>query len=86
MLTAPRSPTTTGKVERFHETIRKNFLAAKVLETLEETPAAFDVWVVEYKKERPHQGIGMVPPIRRFELAVSEPFHVVTGHDQPRSR
>ncbi len=25
----------------------------------------------------------MVPPIRRFELAVSEPFHVVTGDDQP---
>jgi hypothetical protein len=25
----------------------------------------------------------MVPAIRRFELAVSEPFHVATGDDQP---
>ena len=40
-----------------------------------------DEWVEYYNRERPHQGIGMVPPIRRFELAVLEPFKVVTGGD-----
>ena len=30
LLTAPRSPTTTGKVERFHKTLRREFLDGKV--------------------------------------------------------
>ena len=28
-LTAPRSPTTTGKIERFHRTLRTEFLAGR---------------------------------------------------------
>jgi len=83
LLTAPRSPTTTGKVERFHKTLKKDFLAGKTFETLEEAQKAIDGWVVEYNTERPHQGIGGVPPIRRFELAVTEPFEVIAGEDQP---
>jgi hypothetical protein len=82
LLTAPRSPTTTGKVERFHKTLKKDFLAGKTFESVEEAQSAVDGWVVEYNTERPHQGIGMVPPIRRFELAVTEPFHVVSV-DEP---
>jgi hypothetical protein len=83
LLTAPRSPTTTGKVERFHKTLKKDFLADRHFESLEEAQAAVDGWVVEYNTVRPHQGIGMVPPVRRFELAVTEPFQVVVGDDQP---
>jgi len=83
LLTAPRSPTTTGKVERFHKTLKKDFLAGKVFESVEEAQTAIDGWVVEYNTERPHQGIGMVPPIRRFELANPEPFEVITGEDEP---
>jgi transposase InsO family protein len=79
LLTAPRAPTTTGKVERFHKTIRQDFLAGKTFESLPEAQAAFDVWVEHYNTERPHQGIGMVPPVRRFELAIAEPFEVVAG-------
>jgi transposase InsO family protein len=82
LLTAPRSPTTTGKVERFHKTLKKDFLAGKTFESLEDAQQAVDGWVVEYNTDRPHQGIGGVPPIRRFELAVTEPFEVVTGDDQ----
>jgi hypothetical protein len=83
LLTAPRSPTTTGKVERFHKTLKKDFLAGKTFETLEDAQAGIDGWVVGYNTTRPHEGIGMVPPIRRFELAVSEPFDVVTCADDP---
>ncbi len=74
LLTAPRSPTTTGKVERFHKTVKAEFLAGKVFGDLEEAQAQLDGWVEAYNTERPHQGIGMVPPVRRFELVVSEPF------------
>jgi transposase InsO family protein len=83
LLTAPRSPTTTGKVERFHKTLKKDFLAGKTFGSVEEAQSAVDGWVVEYNTERPHQGIGGVPPIRRFELAVVEPFQVIVGDPDP---
>jgi len=77
LLTAPRSPTTTGKVERFHKTIRSEFLAGRVFGSVEEAQEELDGWVEHYNTMRPHQGIGMVPPIRRFELAKSEPLEIV---------
>ena len=71
LLTAPRSPTTTGKVERWHKTIRAEFLRVhdRRHATLEELQAALDVWVEEYNTLRPHQALGMRPPIERFQLA-----------------
>ncbi len=83
LLTAPRSPTTTGKVERFHKTLKKELLTDRTFESIEDAQAAIDGWVVEYNTERPHQGIGTVPPIRRFELAVAEPFEVIRSEDEP---
>ena len=73
LLTAPRSPTTTGKVERFHKTLRSEFLTGKVFASVEEAQAALDVWVQHYNHERPHQSIGMVAPFERFRLAAAEP-------------
>ncbi len=69
LLTAPFSPTTTGKVERFHKTLRAEFLAGRVFASTEQAQAELDAWVASYNTERPHQGIGMVAPIKRFELA-----------------
>ena len=37
--------------------------------TLAELQAALDVWVEEYNTHRPHQALGMRPPIERFQLA-----------------
>jgi hypothetical protein len=72
LLTAPHSPTTTGKVERFHKTIRREFLEDRIFASQEEAQAELDAWTQSYNTERPHQGIGMVPPARRFALAVGE--------------
>lgn len=69
LLTAPYSPTTTGKVERFHKTLRAEFLTGKVFATIEQAQAELDAWVTHYNTERPHQGIGMVAPVQRFRLA-----------------
>jgi transposase InsO family protein len=74
LLTAPGAPTTTGKVERFHKTLRREFLDGKVFADLDEAQAAIDTWVRDYNHERPHQGIGMVAPFERFKLADPEPF------------
>jgi hypothetical protein len=71
LLTAPYSPTTTGKIERFHKTLRAEFLTAndRAHATVEELQAAVDGWVVEYNTDRPHQSCGGRPPVERFALA-----------------
>jgi transposase InsO family protein len=65
-LTKPRSPTTTGKVERLHRTLRREFLAKHTLTTLEQAQQALDEFVAGYNTTRPHQALGMVPPAERF--------------------
>jgi hypothetical protein len=71
LLTAPRSPTTTGKVERWYKTIRAEFLRDHDYKhaTMAELQQALDAWVDHYNTERPHQALGMRPPIERFQLA-----------------
>jgi transposase InsO family protein len=85
ILTAPRSPTTTGKVERWHKTLRAEFLNGKVFASLEEAQAALDVWVAEYNHTRPHQSIGNVPPFQRFVLAAPTPGPKVADDEAPAS-
>ena len=68
-LTAPYSPTTTGKVERLHRTMRDDFFSVNTFDTIEETQGALDTWVNEYNTQREHQSLGDIAPIRRFELA-----------------
>lgn len=71
ILTAPYSPTTTGKIERFHRTVRDEFLCDhdRVHATIAEAQAALDQWVAEYNTTRNHQSIGDRPPAERFALA-----------------
>ena len=72
ILTAPRSPTTTGKVERWHKTLRQEFLTGKVFESISDAQAQLDAWVRHYNFERRHQGIGDVVPWERFRLAAED--------------
>jgi transposase InsO family protein len=68
-LTAPASPTTTGKVERFHQTLRRELLDGHVFASIEAAQAALDTWVAEYNADRPHQALdGHLPvtPAERF--------------------
>ncbi len=73
LLTAPRSPTTTGKVERFHKTLRGEFLSGRVFASEGEARAALEEWVASYNSERPHQGIAMACPAERFVPLTREP-------------
>ena len=84
ILTAPYSPTTTGKVERFHRTLRKDFFTPNDyrFETLEEAQAALDEWIVTYNTERPHQSIGDKPPIERFRLRAGPELEIVESEDE----
>ena len=66
--TAPRSPTTTGKIERFHQSLRREFLADRRFPSLPEAQAALNGWVHEYNTVRPHQALEMATPADRFRL------------------
>jgi len=66
LLTAPRSPTTTGKIERFHRSLRTEFLTGRIFDSKSSAQAELDAWVHQYNTVRPHQGIGMVTPMTRF--------------------
>jgi transposase InsO family protein len=69
LLTAPGSPTTTGKVERFHKTLKREFLDGKVFASICEAQRAIDGWVHDYNHAREHQSLGNRPPAGRFALA-----------------
>jgi transposase InsO family protein len=66
--TAVRSPTTTGKIERFHQSLRKEFLADRSFASVEQAQAELDRWVADYNTERPHQALEMATPAERFAL------------------
>jgi len=82
LLTAPYSPTTTGKIERLHRTMRKEFFDVGRFDTIEATQVALDDWVEHYNTEREHQSIGDVAPIRRFELRPTPSFAVIDGDQE----
>ncbi|MCU1661228.1 MAG: putative family ISMav2-like transposase [Pseudonocardia sp.] len=67
ILTKPRSPTTTGKVERFHQALQQDCL--DLLGPFDDVAAAqkaVDEFRYVYNHERPHQGIDDDVPASRF--------------------
>lgn len=67
LLTQPRSPTTTGKIERFHRSLRAEFLSAhKPFPNLKTAQQALDEWVDYYNTTRPHQALQMTTPAEKF--------------------
>jgi transposase InsO family protein len=79
LLTQPRSPTTTGKVERFHKAIRTEFRTDRVFASLAIAQAELDQWVTDYNHQRPHQGMGMdmATPADRFLRPATAPVTAI---------
>jgi hypothetical protein len=73
LLTQPRSPTTTGKIERFHRTLRAEFDTRRTFASLRMAQQAFDEWVGYYNTTRPHQALEDATPAQRFHLVSSAP-------------
>lgn len=77
-LTQPASPTTTGKVERFHGSLRRELL--NHVDPFADLPAAQAAiaFVDEYNTTRPHQSLDMASPADRFttrpQTAAAEPI------------
>ena len=81
LLTQPRSPTTTGKIERFHRALRTEFDTRRVFTSLRAAQGALDEWVDYYNTARPHQALGMATPATRFNDPASTPARAAAPAD-----
>ena len=75
ILTQPYSPTTTGKIERFHKTLRLELDTRQVFKDMTTAQEALDEWVEYYNTQRPHRSLEDQTPASRFratEPAVAE--------------
>jgi transposase InsO family protein len=76
-LTQPATPTTTGKVERFHQTLRRELLDdVATWRDIEQVQAAIDAFRHEYNTDRPHQSLDMAFPADRFRPVGPSPVPV----------
>jgi hypothetical protein len=65
----PYHPQTQGKDERFHRTLVAEVLAAHTFADLAACQTAFDRFRTCYNEERPHEALGLVPPVRCYQLS-----------------
>ena len=66
LLTGIAAPTTTGKVERFHRTLRDELLRKHSFDTVEQAQLVIDAFVDDYNCNRPHQSLDMKTPNECF--------------------
>jgi hypothetical protein len=72
--TRPRSPTTTGKIERLHKTLQAELLdQAAPFASLQAAQETIDAWADAYNQQRPHQALGMATPVSAFRRAALAP-------------
>lgn len=62
----PYHPQTCGKIERFHQTLKKWLRRQRLARDLAELQAQLDTFIAYYNAHRPHRGIGRVTPLERW--------------------
>jgi transposase InsO family protein len=73
LTTQPRRPQTNGKVERFQQTMAREWAYGLTYRSSADRSRALPHWLRYYNEQRPHSGIGDRPPISRV--------HDVSGQD-----
>ncbi len=63
--TAPYRPRTNGKVERFHQTMGREWAYGLAYRSSRHRAAALPHWLNHYNRTRPHSSLGDRPPISR---------------------
>jgi transposase InsO family protein len=63
--TRPRRPRTNGKVERFHQTMAREWAYGLRYRSSRHRAAALPHWLAYYNERRPHSSLGGLPPISR---------------------
>ena len=63
--TQPYRPQTNGKVERFHQTMAREWAYGLTYRSHRHRNEALPHWLEHYNTRRPHSGIGNRPPVSR---------------------
>ena len=63
----PFHPQTQGKDERFHRTLKAELLVRQSFDSIASAQVAFDAWRDRYNFIRPHEALGLVPPVSRYQ-------------------
>jgi transposase InsO family protein len=66
LTTQPRRPRTNGKVERFHQTMAREWAYGLTYQSHRDRAAALPHWLNHYNTTRPHSSLGGQPPISRI--------------------
>ena len=61
----PRRPQTNGKVERYQQTLKREWRLGRIYRSSEHRARALSHWVSYYNERRPHSSLGGRPPISR---------------------
>lgn len=78
----PYHPQTCGKVERFHQTLKKHLQALPAAATLTELQHQIDAFLVYYNTIRPHRALQRHTPVEAFN---DRPKAFPTGYPIPRT-
>ncbi len=65
LTTKPYRPRTNGKVERFHQTMAREWAYGLVYRSHRQRAQALPHWLDHYNRRRPHSSLGDRPPISR---------------------
>ena len=65
LTTEPYRPRTNGKVERFHQTMAREWAYGLAYRTHRHRNAALPHWIDNYNRRRPHSSLADRPPISR---------------------
>ena len=65
LTTKPYRPRTNGKVERFHQTMAREWTYGLTYRSHRHRAQALPHWLDHYNRHRPHNSIGDRPPISR---------------------
>jgi len=63
--TKPYRPRTNGKVERFHQTMAREWAYGLIYQSHRHRAAALPHWLEHYNQHRPHSSLGDRPPVSR---------------------
>jgi transposase InsO family protein len=70
LTTTPYRPRTNGKVERFHQTMAREWAYGVVYRSHRQRNQALPNWLDHYNRRRPHSSLGHRPPISRIQTSV----------------
>jgi putative transposase len=65
----PGQPQQNAYIERYNRTVRYDWLAQHVFDTIDEVQAAATRWLWTYNHERPNMALGGITPAMKLALA-----------------